>query len=48
MITVGVNGHVGTISVTSNLKFAQGFLAVADIVRRCIYTAEGPLINLSM
>ncbi|KAI0810950.1 transmembrane amino acid transporter protein-domain-containing protein [Irpex lacteus] len=32
MIGVGIIGHQGTVSVTSNLTFAKGFLAVTDIV----------------
>lgn len=33
MIGVGALGHTGTVSVTSNLTYANGFLAVTDIVR---------------
>ncbi|GJE87015.1 amino acid transporter [Phanerochaete sordida] len=32
MIGVGVIGHTGTVSVTSHLNFARGFLAVTDII----------------
>ena len=32
MIAVGIEGHTGRVTVTSNLTFAQGFLAVTDIV----------------
>ncbi len=33
MIGVGVVGHQGAVVVTSHLNFANGFLAVTDIVR---------------
>ncbi|KAH8106923.1 transmembrane amino acid transporter protein-domain-containing protein [Cristinia sonorae] len=32
MIGVGVTGHTGTVTVTSNLSFAKAFLAVTDII----------------
>ena len=32
MIGVGVAGHQGGVTVTANLKFSSGFLAVTDIV----------------
>ncbi|EPS94778.1 hypothetical protein FOMPIDRAFT_1038729 [Fomitopsis schrenkii] len=32
MIGVGVTGHQGGVTVTANLKFASGFLAVTDII----------------
>ncbi|KAK7693890.1 hypothetical protein QCA50_003463 [Cerrena zonata] len=32
MITVGVNGHTGTVTASAHLTFAKGFLAVTDII----------------
>ncbi|KAI0797504.1 transmembrane amino acid transporter protein-domain-containing protein [Abortiporus biennis] len=32
MIGVGIKGHQGTIAITTNLNFANGFLAVTDII----------------
>lgn len=33
MIGVGIAGHHGGVTVTTNLNFASGFLAVTDVVR---------------
>ena len=49
MIGVGVNGHTGTVSVTSKLSYANGFLAVSDIV--CVFFAPNfprVIINLPL
>lgn len=48
MIAVGVNGHTGTVTASANLTFAQGFLAVTDIVSNALTKDEtcGTLINV--
>lgn len=46
MIGVGIIGHQGTVSVTSNLPFAKGFLAVTDIVSIVITNLDQVILRI--